>query len=882
MNRHICVIDGNSLMHRGYHAISFDARSNDGTPTNAVLGFLNMFFRYLDFIKPDYIACAFDVGKCTHRLDIFPEYKANRPHMDDDLRVQFPVIEEILQTLDIPILKVEGWEGDDILGTVSRMCDDNNIKCSIITGDKDANQLINDNVEIVTSDFRGNIQVRDSEYVKAKFNLDVSQFIDYLALMGDSIDNIPGIKGVGDKRAVELLNKYGNLEGIYAHLDDFKGKWKENIETCEDMAYLSRELATINCDLDLDINISNGSSFDFNLEDAEGVFKHYSLYKSFDKLKATKAILDSEKSAGREFKSIVYPEIIDESYVFDRMSTDINAGKFVALSYVFPSKRQLKSNPYLTPVLGIAGEDWMSDIKPDAEIIKYLVEDSVLIGYDVKEILEIAYPHDTNVETLIDEKTLIEGSYFDLHVIANSIDTSRVFSKQEEFYTEHSSEEFDTETDIFEKARKFAYINLNMMNDFSDDLSNISEDAFYVFNNIDMPLLGTLCLIERNGCNVDDSELNCVGDILKKKINILQNKIYEIAGEEFNIDSPQVLSKVLFEKLGINSSKKTKTGKSTSVEVLRELKDEHPICGYVIEYREYKKLVSTYIDALPKIKKSDGLIHTTFNLASTATGRLSSTEPNLQNIPVRSNIGRQIRESFHSLDDTSVFLSADYSQIELRLLAHLSGDEALIDAFKSGEDFHAQTAAKIFNVALSDVDSAMRSKAKAVNFGIVYGQSAFTLAKQIHVENSEAKEFIDNYYTHYSGVKRYLDDCIKSATDTGYATTMFGRKRSIPELFSDNARVVAAGQRIAKNMPMQGSAADIIKLAMISLQSKLVEEGLHSKIMIQVHDELDLSVPKDEIDTVSKLVKDVMENVTQLRVPLIVDVNYGQNWAEAH
>lgn len=882
MNKHVCIIDGNSLMHRGYHAISFDARANDGTPTNAVLGFLNMFFRYLDVIKPDYIACAFDVGKCTHRLAIFPEYKANRPHMDDDLRVQFPIIEEILRTLDVPIIKVEGWEGDDVLGSISKMCDVDGIKCSIITGDKDANQLIGDNVEIVTSDFRGNIQVRDKLYVRSKFNLDVSQFIDYLALMGDSIDNIPGVKGVGDKRAVELLNKYDNLEGIYAHLDDFKGKLKENIENCEDMAYLSRELATINCDLAIDIDIKNGKSFDFNMADAETVFKNYSLYKSFDKLKNTKALLDSENADRTDSRPVEYPELINSRHILDRVSNDVNSGKFVALSYVLPSKKQLKANPDMGSILGVAGQSWMAHTCVDPQIIKFLVENSVLIGYDVKDILELAYPHDTNIEAVIDESALLEGSYFDLHVLANSLNTSQTFTKQEDFFNEYSDDYFSADTDICEKACKFAYITLTKMNDLADKLAGIGEDAFYVFNNIDMPLLGTLCLIERNGCNVSDIELKKVGDVLKKKIDELQQKIYEIAGEEFNIGSPLVLSKILFDKLGINSSKKTKTGKSTSVDVLKDLQDDYPICGYVIEYREYKKLVNTYIDALPKIKKSDGLVHTTFNLASTATGRLSSTEPNLQNIPVRTALGKQIRAAFHALADSSVFMSADYSQIELRLLAHLSGDKALIEAFKSGEDFHAQTAAKIFNCTLADVDSIMRSKAKAVNFGIVYGQSAFTLAKQIHVSVAEAKEFIDSYYRHYPSVKEYLNECISSATNSGYATTMFGRKRSIPELFSSNSRTVAAGQRIAKNMPMQGSAADIIKLAMLRLQAKLIDGGYKSKIMIQVHDELDLSVPEDEVDTVSKLVKDVMENVAELKVPLIVDVNYGKSWAEAH
>jgi DNA polymerase I len=875
-------------MHRAFHAMKFDFKAPDGTPTNAVFGFFSMFFKYVSHLNPDILICTFDSTKATHRIELFEKYKANRPHMDEDLKKQFPITQEILAAMGVKIVTADGWEADDCMGTISKLCIERGDECYLVTGDKDLNQLVCDSVFTVTTDRKNrDVCVRGNEEVFDKFGVYPNQIVDYLALVGDSSDNIPGVAGIGPKSACDLLSKYKTLDGIYENLSDLKGKKLENLINFKEDAYLSKKLATINCSLDLDVDLGSGHVFDFDEKHVEETLLKYGLRSTLASFKKANLDLFGASNDGGESGSenVEFPSLVSFDEAKDSLSALFKKEKAdLSFSLVTPSKMYLKKHSDAKPLVGISTSEFMSYGEMDEvkEIISSALLSSTLVAYDAKDLISIAYPHDSAEKTPLSEGDLLSAKVFDLHVVSNMQRSNIVYKTAEDFYNQLGFS-YTSNDPIEKRAPQFAYLNLVLKQRFESDLNaQKSSEESKLFYECEQPLTCVLSVIERNGCALDDSIFSDLSKYCDSKLGDLEKEIYSEAGHEFLIESPSQLSIVLFQEMGIKPLKKNKSGFSTDAKVLGELAAEHRICSLVLKYRELAKMRSTYVDALPKMRGKDNLVHTKFNQAATATGRLSSSDPNLQNIPVRSEFGKRIRSAFLPARENDLFLSADYSQIELRLLAHLSQDENLIDAFLSGEDFHKQTAMRIFGVGENDVTDKMRSSAKAVNFGIIYGQQAYSLSRQLKISYGEAKSMIDRYYESYPGVRKFLDSTITFALEHGYSKTMFGRKRTIPEIMSENKQVRAFGERTAMNHPMQGSAADIIKIAMVRLQRQLVDKKLSSKIMIQVHDELDLSVLPSELEDVKQIVKDIMENVVPLRVPLVVDVGVGNNWAEAH
>lgn len=875
MTKTIAVIDGNSLMHRAYHAIQTPMESLDGTPTNAVFGFLQMFCKFIETANPDAVICAFDKGKPTHRIAELPEYKAQRPHMDDELRVQFPVIEELLKALNVPVVAVPGWEGDDVLGTIAARDEKLGYKTLLITGDKDACQLASPLTSIVnTKKGISDVVILDPDGVMEKYGVTAEQFTDYLGLMGDSSDNIPGVPGIGPKSAMTMLQKYGNIEGVYEHIDEFKGKQKEKLEENKDLAFLSRDIATIVRDLDFEIDLEGTSFPDFNIEDVESAFKKYSLMSP---LKRVLNIVDAEPTAV-ELEGIDVPEILSGAKAQKLIDASIKDGKRLGFAFSEDGAETIFGKSVKCAFSD--GEDVALLENEDAkDALCKLLKAGAVATLDLKTAIQVVFPPDGSVEAQIDAND-VSPENFDIGLAAYVLDSTASVYSYEGLSTKYLKAELPESDNADEELALGALVCAKVVEHLEKALAEDNSEA--VYEDIDLPLVGVLANMERIGVEIDVDRLAELGRDAADQLGELASQIYGISGEEFNIDSPKQLGHILFEVLGIEPLKKTTRGYSTDASVMRELSKTHEIANMVLSYRELSKIKGTYIDTLPKMREGDGRLHTVFHETVTATGRLSSSNPNLQNIPVRSDFGRQIRECFIPLDAEEVFVSADYSQIELRLLAHLSGDENLIHAFNSGADFHAMTASRVYGVPLEDVTPQMRSHSKAVNFGIVYGQQAFGLSQTLDIPRAEAKEMIERYFEAYPNVRQYLDGIVKSAKDAGYAETLFGRKRRIPELKSSNRNVYGVGERTAMNHPMQGTAADIIKLAMIEVQKQLEAKGCEAKLLLQVHDELDLSVPKAELEDVSAMIKDIMENVVELSVPLTVEVSSGANWAEAH
>ena len=876
-NRKIAVIDGNSLMHRAYHAVQTPMNTPDGTPTNAAFGFMSMLLKFIEVAHPDGIVCAFDAGKPKFRIEAMEQYKAQRPPMDEALRVQFPLVESLLEAMNIPVVKVPGWEGDDILGTVAARDEARGDRTLLVTGDKDACQLASELTSIVTPK-KGITDVinNDPAGVEAKYGVTPQQIPDYLGLMGDTADNIPGVPGVGPKTASKFLQKYGSIEGLYEHLDDLKGKQLEKVRDNKDLAFLSRKIATIVTDLDFELDLDGLAFPNFEPEKVTEAFGalHFNRH--------LRSVLDLLGDEGKAAAAAAEPQV-KLSYHVSRdaaqfVSAAINGGRWVAVAIDEPTELSLFDNTYNLVFSDGAGLAQV-ELEEAAPLVAQLLDSGKLAAADIKHVLREVFPVGTKHGYSFDN---IDGArLFDCGVAAYLLESGKSYTATElaEKYLllAEPTGEGAPSSGQFEAAVCAALVDV-----LEQRLK--SDKSYSVFTDIEMPLLPVLTQMEHVGVHIDTGVLKQISDSIEGRIQQLHDQIIELAGEDFNINSPKQLGHILFDVLGLDSrkSKKNKNGWSTNEKVLEKLKDDHPVPAKVIEYRELAKLKSTYLDALPQlINANDGRIHTSFNQTVTTTGRLSSSNPNLQNIPVRTELGRRIRTAFVA-PENGVFLSADYSQIELRLLAHLSGDEGLIAAFRSGEDFHAQTAARVFGVPVEEVTPEMRSHAKAVNFGIVYGQQAFGLGQSLHIPMAEAQEMIDRYYRAYPGVREYLDRTVAEAHETGYAVTMFGRKRHIPELNSSNVNMRHFGERTAMNHPMQGSAADIIKLAMIRVEQRLRAEGLKSRMVIQVHDELDFECPNDEVERLTELVGDVMDNVVELSVPLTADIQTGPNWAIAH
>lgn len=875
MTKKIAVIDGNSLLHRAYHAVPPTMNAPDGTPTNAVFGFLSMLLKFIDVASPDAIVCAFDTGKPAFRMEALERYKAQRPPMDKDLKVQFPVIEELLESMKIPVVKVPGWEGDDILGTVAARNEQLGFETLLVTGDKDAYQLATDLTKIVTTK-KGitDVAIYGPDQVLERYGIRPNQVPDFLGLKGDTSDNIPGVPGIGEKTAAKLLQEYETLEGLYENLDKLKGKQLERLKENEDAAYASRKVATIVCDLDFPLDLEG---IEFPSFDPEKVSEAFDKVKFNAHLNKVLALIGQEPSKPQA--SLEYEPVLKDNEAILLVDTAIESGERVGIAYVVNDQASLFGSD-LQIAINTSEGTALFDGDEAKKIFARIVQSGKFAAIDVKETVQCIYPADTSEPAYVTDSDLLSMDGFDLSLAGYTLNSSSSGYGFDVLLNEYGGGTLpETETSIEEVCVK-ACAARNLIEPLESELEKDSTAS--VYQNIDLPLVSVLLIMERTGTVIDTKRLQELGAEAQKEMDELRAQIYEMAGEEFNVDSPKQLSYILFGVLGLNPIKKTKQGFSTDATVLKELAKTHELPLLVIRYRELAKIKSTYIDALPKMRAGDGRVHTCYNETVATTGRLSSSEPNLQNIPVRTEYGRQIRECFIPLAPEEKFLSADYSQIELRLLAHLSQDKGLVDAFTSGADFHAQTASGVFGIEVGEVSPELRSRAKAVNFGIVYGQQAFGLSQNLDIPFAEAKEMIDRYFEVYPGVRKYLDDTIVDAREVGCATTMFMRKRHIPELRSSNGQQRGFGERTAMNHPMQGSAADIIKLAMIKVQQRLTEDGYKAKLLLQVHDELDFSVPVDEIEQLASMVKEEMESVVELSVPLVVDVSWADTWAEAH
>ena len=878
MPKKIAVIDGNSLMHRAYHAVPATMNAPDGTPTNAAFGFLSMFLKFYEMARPDAVVCAFDAGRPAFRMEALEQYKAQRPPMDAELKAQFPVIEHLLESMNVPVIRVKGWEGDDVLGTVSARDEELGYETLLVSGDKDVYQLVTDRTHVVTTK-KGitDVAIYGPAEVEERYGVTPAQFPDFLGLKGDSSDNIPGVPGIGDKTAAKLLQNYGSIDGIYDNLDKLKGKQLQNLTDHKEDAYTSRRVATIVRDVEFDLDLEGVKFPDFDSAKVAEAFGEVRFNAHLAKVLALAGADESLAApAALELPSLA-PVVGD--YAHDALKTAMEHDVCLGVEFLVEAQESLFAEPHRLfvglpdSVLMFEGEDAHGTF---AEIVR----SGHFCALDCKRALQEIYPVDSAEAALIDASEMHAARFFDIGLAAyllNSNVTKYEYSSLCDAYLGAALPECEDER---AQAATHALVAHRLADALREALER--DGSLEVYERIDLPLVSTLAQMERVGARIDVDKLACMAQETTTELEGLRAEIHELAGEEFNVDSPKQLGHILFEVLELPAGKKNSRGYSTDAKTLGKLVDVHPIAAKVLRYRELAKMKSTYLDALPRMRRIDGLVHTSFNQTVTTTGRLSSSDPNLQNIPVRTDFGRRVRACFVPLCEGDVFVSADYSQIELRLLAHLSGDEHLIDAFCSGADFHANTAARVFGIPVEEVTPQLRSRAKAVNFGIVYGQQAFGLAQSLGIGFKEAQDMIDRYFEAYPRVRAYLDETVEEAKECGFATTMFGRKRHIPELKASNKMQRSFGERTAMNHPMQGSAADIIKLAMNEVERRLVADGFEAKLMLQVHDELDFSVPADEVERLSEMVASVMDSVVELKVPLIAEVSSGENWAEAH
>lgn len=869
----LLILDGNSLMHRAFHALPMLTNS-EGIHTNAVYGFANMLLKMKEEIKPDYIAAAFDKKAPTFRHLEYKDYKAGRKAMASELVEQFPIVKDMLNLLAIDILEIEGFEADDLIGTLAKTAEEKGIEVYIVTGDRDALQLASENIKVVINK-KGMTQkeIYDGKRMLDDFGVTPTQFIDVKGLMGDASDNIPGVPGIGEKTAFKLIHEYGSIENVLENIDNIKGnKIKQNLTEYSEQAIFSKKLATIITQVPIEIDMESIKSQENY--DAEGLRKMFlklqfnSLINKIPNITETenqKEIEIKEETRQIEYNIVDTIEKLkalnsaeDEIYVYYSVS-DENVYSKIKLDKIYLN---LADKYYMLDVNKLFTEDWTEAIN----IFKAIFEDErkAKIGYDFK-----------NLYTILGKSGIyLKNVKFDIKIAAYLIDPSRGKYDinsilQDNLLISVQKDEENSDIIILSKFKEI-YLALSKK---IEDLN--MHDLFY---NVEIPLIEVLSSMEAEGFKVNKDILEVIGDKLSKEITDVQKSIYTLADEEFNISSPKQLGKILFEKLDLPVKKRTKTGYSTNAEVLEELIDKHPIVEKVIYYRQLTKIYSTYVEGLKGVIDKDEKIHSSFNQTATTTGRLSSTEPNLQNIPIKYELGREIRKAFVPEEENCVILSADYSQIELRVLAHIADDENLINAFINHNDIHTKTASEVFKVPIDEVTTLMRSRAKAVNFGIVYGIGDFSLAKDLKISKKEAKTYIDTYFERYPNVKLYTENIVEEAKKDGYVTTIMNRRRYIKELESSNKIMEALGSRLAMNTPIQGSAADIIKLAMVNVYRELKQRSLKSKLILQVHDELILNIFNNELEEVKKIVKTEMENVVTLKVPLEVDINIGHNW----
>lgn len=877
----LLILDGNSLLNRAFYALP-PLTNMEGLHTNAIYGFTGMLFKMKEEIKPDYIVCAFDRKAPTFRHEEYKEYKAGRKKMPPELAEQFPVVKNLLDMMAIDIFEIDGFEADDLIGTLSVYAEEKGVEVYIVTGDKDALQLATDNVKvIITKKGMTEKEVYDRRRMVEEFGVTPTQFIDVKGLMGDASDNIPGVPGIGEKTAFRLINEYGSIENVLRNIDSISGKKiKESLMQNSEQAIFSKKLATIMINVPIEIDMDSiRSQENYNIKGLKELFFRLQFKSMVGKIEEGQ----DSSGLGLKDKSEVLTHIeykkINDVEEFESIVTSLNQNLKEDLYITFKiidgnifSKSRIESificfdsENYTVDFANI----YDSDSEKTKNILNSIfgLTSRNLITHDIKNTLTILEKIGVDVRC----------SIFDTSIAAYLVDSSKGEYELKTLIQEYLKKDVEGEGEESDMMKavllKELYLKIKEL---------ITKGEMTVLlNEVELPLIEVLAFMEKEGFKVDSSKLTELGEKFKSEIKNTEKEIYELAEEEFNINSPKQLGKILFEKLDLPIIKKTKTGYSTNAEVLEQLSDKHPIIDKITYYRQLTKLFTTYVEGLKAVIDNDGKIHTSFNQTVTTTGRLSSTEPNLQNIPVKYEMGKEIRKVFIPENDDCVILSADYSQIELRVLAHISQDMNLISAFKEHSDIHTKTASEVFKVPVEEVTHAMRSSAKAVNFGIVYGIGDFSLAKDLKISKKEAKSYIDTYLERYPSVKKYMEDIVHKAEKDGFVTTIMNRRRFIPEINGSNRIVKALGVRLAMNAPIQGSAADIIKLAMVNVHTHIKERGLRSKLILQVHDELILNVYKDELEEVKRIVTEDMENVMELKVPMEVDINVGSTWYDA-
>lgn len=867
----LVAIDGNSIMNRAFYGImnSKLLMTTDGVYTNAIYGFLTILLKIINEEKPDYLCVAFDLKAPTFRHKKYEDYKGTRKGMPDELRVQMPIIKDILRAMNITICELEGYEADDIIGTLSKMAEENGVKSLLLTGDKDYLQLATENVTVrIPTTKMGNTESTDYTpiVIKEKYGIEPIQFIQIKGLMGDSSDNIPGVPGVGEKTAFSLITKYHDLDNIYASLEEgkelegIKGKLKEKLVDNKELAFLSRELGTIYKEVPLDFDVDDLEVKEYNETE---------LYNLFVKLQFRNFIEKFGLKAGEnQAVTTNIPELNIKNF------SEINLEGVAELAYYYQDNHL---------AVCINDVEYYTSNASVEDLKKIFESDILKIGHSEKQDYLSLKKIGINPKNMMFDLTI--ASYI-LNPAKDSYRLNDMILEQLGVVIENKKENvqlglFDEpqEENHKEEFSQYALYILKCKEKYIDELRE--KRQYHLFKDIEMPLMKVLAEMEFQGVLIDRSILDEYSKKLSASVEGLINEIYELAEMEFNINSPKQLGEVLFERLKLPVIKKTKSGYSTDADVLEKLKEEHPIIEKILEYRTLSKLKATYVEGILPLINSDGKVHAKFNQTVTATGRISCTEPNLQNIPIRTELGKELRKMFVAKEGYT-FLDADYSQIELRVLAHISGDENMIHAFNSGEDIHAMTASQVFGVPLEEVTKQMRSEAKAVNFGIVYGISDFGLATNIGTSRKKAKEYIEKYFEKYPGIKSYMDSTIEKCKEKGYVETLWERRRYVPEIKSNNFNVRQFGERVAMNAPIQGTAADIIKIAMINVFEELEKGNFESKLLLQVHDELVIETKLEELEMVKELLIRNMENVIMLSVPLKVEAEEGKTWFDAH
>ena len=870
MREKIVLIDGHSILNRAFYGVP-DLTNADGLHTNAIFGFLNIMFKILEEEKPEYLTVTFDVHAPTLRHEMYAEYKGTRKPMAEELRQQVPVMKEVLRAMNIEIIEKAGLEADDLLGTISCLCEEKGMDVAIISGDRDTLQLATEHVKIrIPKTKSGHTEVEDylAADVKEHYGVTPKEFIDVKALMGDASDNIPGVPGIGEKTATKIIQQYSSIENAYEHVTELKPpRASKNLQEFWEQAQLSKTLATIDTHADIEFNLENARHGNPYTKEAHDYFQRLQFKNLLGRFDVEVSVNSVEKSFREVTEKAQIEKIFAEAMQAKTVGVSVSedAGNILPL-FAHPSGYGRIAVAYGSDKIVSIPCDMDADMEYlFGKITELAKKVPAFVMFDLKKYLPVLGVEES-------------PNCYDAKVAAYLLNPLKNDYTYEDVAREQLNLMIDEKADEKTKSCYEAYTAFAAFEPLMAKLKETGMDKLYT--DIEMPLVFTLYDMEHAGVKVEGEALKVYGDQLGGRIVDLEKEIYELAGEEFNINSPKQLGVVLFEHMGLKGGKKTKTGYSTAADVLEKLAPDNPIVEKILEYRTLAKLKSTYADGLANFISSDGRIHGKFNQTITATGRISSTDPNLQNIPVRMELGRLIRKVFVPMEDY-VFVDADYSQIELRILAHCSKDEQLIQAYKEAKDIHRMTASQVFHIPFDEVTDLQRRNAKAVNFGIVYGISSFGLSQDLSISRKEAAQYIENYFQTYPGIKTFLDDSVAHAKEEGYVVTLYGRRRPVPELKSSNFMQRSFGERVAMNAPIQGAAADIMKIAMIGVNRELKKRNLKSRLILQVHDELLIEAHKDEVEEVQEILKTQMEQAAELNVPLIVDMHTGMNWYEA-